>query len=124
MLMGNAGFLGALVITGALATGCASKELKGVADVPECRAAADGVTKQPFDVGADHLRHQADAYSDCMTARGYVLDEVALQSNLDRYEMVQNAQVMLGDPAPLLAVRRQKLRMNPALWRSATPPAS
>ena len=115
------GLISAVVVFSALAAGCSSNGPKGVADVPECRAAADSAPRLSFDVGTDYLERQADAYSECMTVRGYVLDEEALQSKLDRYEMVQNAKVMMGDPAPLVAVRRQQLRMNPEFWRSATP---
>jgi hypothetical protein len=120
-LLRNLALAGAIVVAFALAAGCSSKSPKGVADVPECRAAADSAPKLSFDVGTDYLERQADAYSECMTARGYVLDDEALQSELDRFEMVQNADVMRGDPAPLVAARRQKLRMNPEFWRPAAP---
>jgi hypothetical protein len=114
----------AVLVAFALVAGCASKGPKGVPDVPECRAAAAKAPKLSFDVGTDYLERQADAYSECMAARGYVLDDEAVQSNLDRYETVQNSDVMRGDPGPLLAVRRQKLRMTPKFWRAATPPPS
>ena len=122
MTVRNLSLVSALVVASALAAaGCSSKGPKGVADVPECRAAADSVPKLSFDASTKYLERQADAYSECMTARGYVLDDEALQSNLDRYETVQNANVMMGDPAPLVAARRQKLRMSPEFWGAATP---
>lgn len=113
---------GTLVLVAALAAGCASRNPKGVADVPECRALAENAPRFSFDVGIDYLRRQADAYSECMIGRGYALNDAAVQSNLERFEMIKNADVMGGDPAPQLAVRRQKLRMNPEFWLTTTAP--
>jgi hypothetical protein len=112
----------ALVIT--ISAGCGSKAPRGVAEVPECRQAAASVPRFTFDVGVDYLRRQADAYSDCMTAHGYALNEEALDDQLKHFEMVQNGQWMGGDPGPLVAARRQKLRMSPGLWRPAAPPSA
>ena len=123
-MLRNFGLAGAIIVACALAAGCASKSPKGVAEVHECRAAANSAPKLSFDVGIDYLQRQADTYSECMTAHGYVLDDAAVESNLDHFEMVQNSNVMMGDPAPLLAKRRQKLRMNPEFWRPAAPPSA
>jgi hypothetical protein len=112
----------ALAIT--ISAGCGSKAPRGVAEVPECRRSAASVPRFTFDVGVDYLRRQADAYSDCMTAHGYVLDQEALDDQLEHFEMVQNGQWMGGDPGPLVPAQRQKLRMSPALWRPATGPNS
>jgi hypothetical protein len=101
--------------------GCASKEPKGVAEVPECRQAAAAIKESKFDTGIDHLRRQADAYSDCMTAHGYVLDEEQLNEQLDYVRAVENAKWLGGDPFYIIAKRRQQLRMSPALWRPAPP---
>jgi hypothetical protein len=108
-------------ITLILSAGCSSKAPRGVAEVPECRRAAAGVEKSPFDVGIQYLVRQADAYSDCMTAHGYVLDQEQLDNDLNHFEMVQNSQWMGGDPGPLVAERRQKMRMSPEFWRPAGP---
>jgi hypothetical protein len=104
--------------------GCGSKGPRGVAEVPECRQAAASVPKFTFDVGVDYLRRQADAYSECMSAHGYVLDQEQLDDQLSHFEMVKNAERLGGDPGPLVAERRQKLRMSPALWRPAPPSSS
>jgi hypothetical protein len=109
------------LLTAILAGGCASKAPKGVAEVPACRQAAEDVPKFDFDVGVDYLRRQAAAYSQCMEARGYALDQKQLDDDLKHFEMVKNADVMGGDPGPLIAVRRQKLRMSPALWHPPAP---
>lgn len=105
----------------ALAQACGSKEPKGVAEVPECRSAAASLPKSDFDTGIDYLKRQADTYSDCMTAHGYVLDQEQLDEQLNHLLQVQNANVMAGDPYYLIAKRRQQLRMSPALWRPAAP---
>lgn len=114
--------LGAVVsLTATLVGGCASEVPKGVAEIPACRQAADKVPKLDFDVGVDYLRRQADAYSECMEAHGYQLDQNQLDEDLKHFEMVKNANVMGGDPGPRIAVRRQKLRMSPTLWHPAIP---
>jgi hypothetical protein len=112
---------GAAALAIVLLAGCGSKAPRGVAAVPECRQAAASVPKA-FDAGVDYLRRQADAYSECMTAHGYVLDQEQLDDDLTHFEMVKNAEWLGGDPGPLIAQRRQKLRMSPELWRPA--PAS
>ncbi len=112
------------LLTAILAGGCAAKASKGVPEVPACRQAADGVPKFDFDVGVDYLRRQADVYSQCMEAKGYELDQKRLDDDLKHFEQVKNADVMGGDPGPLVAVRRQKLRMSPALWHRAAPLSS
>jgi hypothetical protein len=110
---------GAATIALALSAGCGSKAPRGVADVPECRRAAASIEKSPFDVGIQYLERQADAYSDCMTAHGYALDQDQLDEDLKHFEQVQNAQWMGGDPQPLVAQKRQKMRMSPQFWRPA-----
>ena len=117
-------FIAALAIGGlvlGLVQGCGSKEPKGVAEVPECRQAAAALKESKFDTGIDHLRRQADAYSDCMTAHGYVLDQEQLDEQLDHVRQVENAKWLGGDPFYMIAKRRQQLRMSPALWRPAPP---
>jgi hypothetical protein len=104
----------------ALVGGCGGKDTArgGVAEVPQCRQAADAVTTSDFDTRASLLRMRADAYSDCMQERGYVLDEEELDRRLLHKEQVKNGDPLGGDPAPFLALYRQELRMNPALWRA------
>jgi hypothetical protein len=103
-----------------LSEGCGSKAPKGVAEVPECRAAATALPESQFDTGIDYLRRQADTYSECMTTRGYVLDEEQLDEQLNHVRQVENGKWMGGDPYYIIAKRRQQLRMSPALWRPAT----
>lgn len=110
----------AAAIALALSAGCGSKAPRGVAEVPECRQAAAGIEKSPFDVGIQYLERQADAYSDCMTAHGYSLDQEQLDEDLKHFEQVQNAQWMGGDPQLLVAQKRQKMRMSPQFWRPAS----
>jgi len=88
--------------------------------VPECRQAAASVQNSPFDVGIKHLERQADAYSECMEAHGYALDQERLDEDLKHFAMVKNSEWLGGDPQPLIAERRQKLRMSPEFWRSAS----
>jgi len=100
--------------------GCGGKDAArgGVAEVPQCRQAANAVPKTDFDTHAFLLRMRADAYSECMQERGYVLDEEEFDRRLLHKEQVKNGDPMGGDPAPFLAVYRQELRMNPELWRA------
>lgn len=115
-------FLPALAIVVASAAfvliqGCGGK--KGVAEVPECRSAAESIRKSEFETSVHYLTRQADAYSDCMTAHGYVFDQAQLDERLDHIRQVHNADVMGGDPFYLIAQRRQELRMSPTMWRRA-----
>jgi hypothetical protein len=110
---------GAAAVALVLSAGCSSKAPRGVAEVPECRQAAASIEKSPFDVGIQYLERQADAYSDCMTAHGYALNQDQLDEDLKHFEQVQNAQWMGGDPQPLVAQKRQKMRMSPEFWRLA-----
>ncbi|HMK21742.1 MAG TPA: hypothetical protein VK466_05370 [Terriglobales bacterium] len=107
-----------------LVQGCGSKAPKGVAEVPECRDAARAIKESKFDTGIDHLRRQADAYSECMTAHGYVLDEEQLDERLNHVRQVENAKWLGGDPYYIIAERRQQFRMSPQFWRPAPPPGS
>lgn len=101
--------------------GCSFNETssRGVAEVPECRQAAKAVTATQFDNRSSVLRRRADAYSDCMQAHGYVLDQDELDRMLLHKEQVRNGDPMGGDPAPFLESYRQELRLTPALWRPA-----
>jgi len=97
--------------------GCASKEPRGVVDVPECRQTADAVAPLPGEPNIDHLRAQADAYSDCMTTHGYRLDEERLNDELTHIVQVQASDKMRGDPYQVMALRRQQLRLSPSMWQ-------
>jgi hypothetical protein len=111
----------ALTLVSALilaASGCASRT--PVNEVPACRQAANAVPATGFDSRLSLLRLRADAYSDCMHERGYVLDQEELDRRLRYEEQVKNSDPMGGDPAFFLAQYRQELRMNPALWRAGT----
>ena len=116
--------LGAVCFTLCLLQGCGSKAPKGVPEVLECRHAADAITQSKFDTGIDHLRRQADAYAECMTAHGYVLDQAELDQQIEHVRQVENAKWLGGDPFFIIAKRRQQLRMSPALWRPAPPSAA
>jgi hypothetical protein len=117
--------LGSACFALALSAGCGGgKAPKGVAEVPECRQAAATITESRFDTGINLLRRQADAYSDCMTAHGYVLDQELLDQQLEHVRQVENAKWLGGDPVFIIAKRRQQLRMSPTLWRPAPPSIS
>jgi hypothetical protein len=113
-------FIGLLVP--GIMTGCAMRDHapSGMAEVSQCRQAADAVTATDFDTRVGLLRMRADAYSQCMQERGYVLDEEELERKILHKEQVKNADPLGGDPAPILAVYREQLRMDPALWRAGT----
>ena len=100
-----------------LVQGCGGT--KSVAEVPECRSAADSLSKSEFETAIHYLTRQADTYSDCMIAHRYVFDQAQLDEQINHIAQVQNANVYGGDPFNLIAQRRQELRMSPALWRPA-----
>ena len=106
----------------ALVAGCGGKDTArgGVAEVAQCRQAANDVPKTDFDTRASLLHMRADAYSDCMEARGYVLDEEELDRRVLHKGQVKNGDPLGGDPAPFLVLYRQELRMNPELWRTGS----
>lgn len=73
------------------------------------------------------LTQRANAFSACMQAKGYTLDETALDDALLRHEYKLNADPMYGDPQQALDIRKQELLVDPLFWRKggqATPPAS
>lgn len=103
-----------------LSAGCAGKASRqGVAEVPQCRQAARSIEESPFENRITLERMRADAYSECMQAHGYALDEDALEQRLLHKEQVLNGAPMGGDPALFLMRYRQELRMDPDLWRTA-----
>jgi len=108
------------LLPGIALVSCGGKDAArgGVAEIPQCRQAAAAVPATDFDTRASVLRMRADAYSDCMHERGYVLDEEELDRRMLHKEQVKNGDPMGGDPAPFLALYRQELRMNPELWRA------
>jgi hypothetical protein len=108
------------LLPGIVLFGCGGKggTRSGVAEVPQCRQAANAVSASEFDTRATVLRMRADAYSECMQARGYVLDEEELDRRMLRKEQVKNSEPMGGDPGPFLALYREELRMNPDLWHA------
>jgi hypothetical protein len=112
-----AGFLIAAVLAG-----CGRAAQRGAADVPECRRAAADVQEFAFDTGVAFLQRQADAYSGCMVARGYVLDQAQLEEQLLHFQQVQYADIPAGDPILLISVRREKLRMSRSLWHTPAAP--
>jgi hypothetical protein len=111
--------LSAAALLGASA-GCSSgKARAGVADVPQCRHAANAVQRTELDTASSVLERRADTYADCMVAHGYVLDQEELDRRLLHKEQVRNSDPMGGDPAFMLIAYRQQLRMDSALWRPA-----
>lgn len=104
----------------ALLSACGTQGPRGVAEVPQCRAAAQSVPNTEFDSRVQVLTMRADAYSECMQKLGYVFDEAELERRMTYKEQVKNADPLGGDPYWILARYRQELRMDPDLWRSTT----
>lgn len=101
--------------------GCASRSSgHRTEDVPECRQAAKAVVETDLDNRLSVLQRRADAYSDCMEAHGYALDQEEFDRRLLHKEQVKNSDPLGGDPAFILAAYRQELRMEPALWQAHT----
>jgi hypothetical protein len=63
------------------------------------------------------LKTHATFFASCMEARGYELNEAAVQDELFRYEQVKNADPKGGDPRMALLLREQELRASPEYWR-------
>ena len=114
----------AAILLGLALGGCASHKPQGVADVPECRSAANAVLSSELEPKLDTLRRQADAYSECMTAHGYALDQDRLDDELLHVTQVQWSDRMRGDPYDIVEAHRQQLRLSPSMWRSAGGPNS
>lgn len=115
----------AAILLGLALAACAShKKPQGVADVPECRSAANAALPSEFESKLDNLRRQADAYSDCMSAHGYALDQDRLDDEVLHLSQVQWSDRMRGDPYDIVETHRQQLRLSPSMWRSAGAPNS
>jgi hypothetical protein len=106
-------------LAAALLGACGSHSPRGVADVPQCRHAANAVQGTEFDTREQLLTLRADAYSECMQAHGYVLDEEELERRMIHKEQVKNSDMLHGDPYYILKRYRQELRLDPDLWRVA-----
>ncbi|MCW5619617.1 MAG: hypothetical protein KIS79_00720 [Burkholderiales bacterium] len=65
------------------------------------------------------LTERAQTFAACMQAKGYVLDEAALDDALRRFEQVKNADPRGGDPRGAMKLRKQELSMDPTLWHKA-----
>jgi hypothetical protein len=63
---------------------------------------------------------RADAFAVCMAQRGYALDEEELDARLLHFEQVKYANPYGGDPVWAKRIEREKLRIDPALWRKET----
>ena len=113
-----------LITACAALAGCATREPPpGVAEVPECRQAAQAVTQSEFETPLRSEQRRADVYATCMEARGYALAADRLDKTLLREEQVRNSDRMGGDPYPYLVLRRQQLRASPTMWEPASAPA-
>jgi hypothetical protein len=100
-----------------LAAGCASKPPASpdaaacLAEVPSAKRTSDYAQRLAS------LKTRAAFFAGCMEARGYELNEAALQDELFRQEQVRNADPLGGDPQLALRLREQELRASPEYWR-------
>jgi len=110
----------AVVFCTALAAGCATHRAP---ENPDAIACTPPETKALYsrDYNERLAAHtvRADAFSQCMTARGYVFDDKALSERMLHFEQVQNSRWLGGDPWWAMQIYRQEQRMAPELWHTA-----
>ena len=114
----------ALTIT-VLCAGCASNHPEPDPEARACLPERKLIRGTPPE-RLSRLTEHAQKFSECMQAKGYVMDEAALDSEMIRKEFVLNADALYGDPQQVLDIYRQELILQPIYWKksgsvSATP---
>ena len=91
-------------------------------DNPDARACLppenQAMRSRDYTMRLSGYTQRADAFAVCMTQRGYALDEEQLDARVLHFEQVVNANRYSGDPAWAKRIEREKLRVDPALWRT------
>lgn len=107
-----------LAFAALLLAGCAGSRAP---DDPEARACLPAKTRElssrNYETRLAAHKARADAFAACMQARGYRIDQLALDERLRHFEQVRNADPLGGDPWQAVQIRRQELRASPDLWR-------
>jgi len=108
-----------------LCAGCASNQPEPDPETRACLPERRLIRGTPPE-RLTQLTERARVFSECMQAKGYVIDEVALDNEITRKEFVLNADVRYGDPQQALDIHRQELILQPVYWKksgsvSATP---
>lgn len=102
-----------------MAAACASKP-PASPEAQACLAEAPAAKRtSDYNQRLTSLKTRAAFFAGCMEARGYELNEAALQDELFRREQVMNADPLGGDPQLTLRLREQELRASPEYWRKA-----
>jgi hypothetical protein len=109
---------GVLAALSAMAVGCSTQpapgDPKAVACLEHSRSVAPAQGRKP---GVADLTAQANAFAACMTANAFVYDQDAADERLLKFEQRRMFDPYRGDPFAELQRERQRLRLNPELWR-------
>jgi hypothetical protein len=101
-----------------LLAGCAGNRAPDNPDARSCLPAKTReLSSRDYQTRLAAHKARADAFAACMQARGYSIDQVALEERLRHFEQVKNAQPLGGDPWQAVQIRRQELRTSSDLWR-------
>jgi hypothetical protein len=60
---------------------------------------------------------QANAFAACMSANAFVYDQDTADERLLKFEQTRMFDPYRGDPYEAVQLERQRLRLNPGLWR-------
>ncbi|HZR02535.1 MAG TPA: hypothetical protein VFA81_05105 [Burkholderiales bacterium] len=86
-------------------------------EIEACGPGTEGTYARDDATRLAKLTERADMFSACMQAKGYVLDQAALDAELLRYEQTRNADRYGVDPQVAVNRREQELQLSPAYWR-------
>jgi hypothetical protein len=107
-----------LAALSAMAVGCATQpaptDPKAVACLQHSRSVAPAQGRKP---PLADLTAQASAFAACMTANTFVYDQDAADERLKKFEAKRMFDPWRGDPFEEVQRERQRLRLNPELWR-------
>ena len=98
---------------------CASKPPPNPAATACLQEAPAAKSSGDFNQRLISLKTRAAFFGSCMEARGYALDEAALEADQVHYEQVKYAEWLWGDPLLAMRLREQELRADPKFWRKA-----
>jgi hypothetical protein len=103
-----------------LCAGCASNQPEPDPEARACLPERKLIRGTPSEQ-LTQLTERARVFSECMQAKGYVLDETALDNEMIRKEFVLNADARYGDPQQALDIHRQELILQPVYWNKSGP---
>ena len=101
-----------------IAAGCATSsqptDPKATACLQHSRSVAPAPDRAP---ALADLTAQADAFAACMSANAFAYDQDSADERLRKFEAKRMFDPWRGDPYAEVQRERQRLRLNPELWR-------